>query len=141
MAIPDNPSARLSRQAESLRLVWPAYRVVARQQFPVALCAVRSASTGGSGGGCEPMKMPFGKYRDSSLSAVPLSYLAYALENWELEPGLRQAMATEVYRRVRLLCPDCNGHGEAGRLREAIEEARRALRRSRLDASGERVCG
>ena len=73
------------------------------------------------------MKMPFGKYRDWPLAAVPLSYLAYALENWELDDALRQAMATEVYRRVRLLCPDCNGHGEVWRLREAIEATRRSL--------------
>jgi len=73
------------------------------------------------------MKMPFGKYRDWPLAAVPLSYLAYALENWELDDALRQAMATEVYRRVRLLCPDCNGHGEVWRLREAIEETRVSL--------------
>jgi len=127
VAIPDNPSARLSGQAESLRLVWPGYRVVARRQGPVALCAVRSADTGGRRRDGATVKMPFGKYRDWPLAAVPLSYLAYALENWELEPEMRLAMATELRRRVALLCPGCNGHGEAGRLREAIEATRRAL--------------
>jgi len=43
MAIPGNPWARVSRQAESLRLVWAGYDLVARRQQPVALCAVRSA--------------------------------------------------------------------------------------------------
>jgi hypothetical protein len=73
------------------------------------------------------MKMPFGKYHDWPLAAVPLSYLAYALENWELEPGLRLAMATEVRRRVALLCPDCNGHAALRWLQEAIEATRRSL--------------
>jgi len=73
------------------------------------------------------MRMPWGKFKGEPLSHIPLSYLAYALESWELDAELRHAIAAEVLRRVTLLCPDCNGHGEAGRLREAIEEARRAL--------------
>jgi hypothetical protein len=73
------------------------------------------------------MRMPWGKFKGEPLTHIPLSYLAHCLESWELEPELRLAMATEVHRRVRLLCPGCNGHGEVWRLREAIEEARRAL--------------
>jgi len=73
------------------------------------------------------MKMPFGKYRNWPLSYIPLSYLAYGLENWELDAELQHAIAAEVKRRVATLCPDCNGHGEVQRLREAVEATRRAL--------------
>ena len=71
--------------------------------------------------------MPFGKYRNWPLSCIPLSYLAYGLESWELDAELRCAIATEVLRRVAALCPDCNGYGEVQRLREAVEATRRAL--------------
>jgi hypothetical protein len=65
------------------------------------------------------MKMPFGKYRDWPLAAVPLSYLAWLLEEATLTPQLRTAVAAEVRRRVAPLCPGCNGHGEIGRLLDA----------------------
>ena len=71
--------------------------------------------------------MPFGKYRNWPLSCVPLTYLVYGLENWKLDAALRHAIAAEVLRRVAALCPDCNGHGEVQRLREAVEATRRAL--------------
>jgi len=73
------------------------------------------------------MKMPFGRYRNWPLSCIPLSYLAYGLENWELDAELQYAIAAEVLRRVVALYPDCNGHGEVQRLREAVEATRRAL--------------
>ena len=73
------------------------------------------------------MRMPWGEFKGEPLSHIPLSYLAYALESWELDAELRHAIAAEVLRRVTLLCPDCNGHGEVRRLREAIEETRVSL--------------
>jgi len=71
--------------------------------------------------------MPWGKHKGEPLSAIPLSYLAYGLENCELDAELQHAIAAEVRRRVALLCPGCNGHAEVGRLREVIEDTRRAL--------------
>jgi len=73
------------------------------------------------------MIMPWGKYKGEPLSSIPLSYLTHSLENWELDAALRHAIAAEVLRRVAALCPDCNGHGEVQRLREAVEATRRAL--------------
>jgi hypothetical protein len=60
------------------------------------------------------MKMPFGKYHDWPLAAVPLSYLAYALENWELDDGIAASNGNRgVLRRVRCCAPTATAWGSA----------------------------
>lgn len=74
------------------------------------------------------MRMPWGKYAGELLDDIPLSYLAFALESWNLEPRLRIAIAAAVRRRVRMLCGHCDGDAlDVCRLREAIERCRVAL--------------
>ena len=50
--------------------------------------------------------MPWGKFRDTPLAEVPLSYLAWCLEQGYPRPALRAAIAAELAMRLKLPRPD-----------------------------------
>jgi uncharacterized protein (DUF3820 family) len=52
------------------------------------------------------VRMPWGKYRDKPLAEVPLSYLAWCLEQGYPRPALRAAIAAELAVRLNLPRPD-----------------------------------
>lgn len=49
------------------------------------------------------MLMPFGKYKGYSISSLPLDYIDYLLENYELRIGLKYELTNELNRREKLL--------------------------------------
>jgi hypothetical protein len=51
------------------------------------------------------MDMPWGKYRGRSLAVVPASYLAWVLEELDIDPILRAAIRRELTRRFDLRPP------------------------------------
>jgi hypothetical protein len=51
------------------------------------------------------VRLPFGKYRGEDIEDVPLSYLAWLLEETRLTPDLRAAILEEVARRLGLEVP------------------------------------
>jgi len=44
--------------------------------------------------------MPFGKHRGRPLSAVPLGYLGWLMEEGDLMPDFRAVIRTEIQRRI-----------------------------------------
>src|SRR5262245_55092932 len=84
--------------------------------------------------------MPFGKHRGKRLADVPLSYLAWLLDECDVKPYLREAIAGELAGRLDL--PRWSYHPPAGidpyHLRKALGRwYREQVMRHHPDRGGE----
>ena len=70
----------------------------------------------------EDVRMPWGKFRDTPLAEVPLSYLVWCLEQGYPRPALRAAIATEVAQRLDLPRPELPPGPVPATLRPAARE-------------------
>jgi hypothetical protein len=68
------------------------------------------------------VRMLWGKFRDQPLAQVPLSYLIWSLEQGDLRPALRAAIAAEVAQRLDLPRPELPPGPVPATLRPAARE-------------------
>lgn len=47
-------------------------------------------------------KFPFGKYKGKTIDEIPCTYLAYAIENFDLPEDYVNKMRIEVYNRLNI---------------------------------------